>query len=97
MMKFEYIRTLNPGNDYTKPMRKFAFCRRIINQDTGFMERIENYTEFGTQISESTNLNYMAEIETGTTKFKCKPLTGFTTDAYTLNTVYNNLWFDPEL
>jgi hypothetical protein len=47
-MKYEYVRKLNPGNEYNKPMRNFAFCRRIINEDTGFMERIENYTTYGT-------------------------------------------------
>jgi hypothetical protein len=48
-MKYEYKRTLTVGNKFTAPPKEYAFCRKIINEDIGFMERLGDFVEHSTE------------------------------------------------
>jgi hypothetical protein len=52
-MKYSHMKTYDHDNDNgSSPPNsasiKFAYCRRIINDDLGFVQRFKDYTEFGT-------------------------------------------------
>lgn len=49
-MKFAHYTTWDHDNDAAAVTptaeKKFAFCRRVVNEDTGFMTRYDDFTEF---------------------------------------------------
>lgn len=87
-MKYEYKKTLTVGNKFTEPPKEYAFCRKIINEDIGFMERLADVVDHYTTPIAAHLITTIA-VDT----FKCAVATPVTTP----NTIHDDLYFDPEL